>query len=111
VELALLPDLVLRPRVVLKVAHHGSATSTGPAFVAHVQPSIALVGAGRANPYGHPVRPVLDRLHAAGTRVFRTDLEGQVDVVTDGVEIRVNTFTGTRLLVKGEPRRREGAKE
>jgi competence protein ComEC len=99
VELTLLPTLDLRPRVILKVAHHGSLTSTGPAFVDHVRPLIALVGAGRANPYGHPVRAVLDRLHAAGARVFRTDLEGQIDVVTDGREISVSTFTGTRLRV------------
>ncbi|HEX5634314.1 MAG TPA: ComEC/Rec2 family competence protein, partial [Gemmatimonadales bacterium] len=107
VELALLASLDLRPRVILKVGHHGSATSSTPAFINHVRPLVALIGAGRANPYGHPVPAVLDRLHEVGTRVFRTDLEGQIDVVTDGHEIRVGTFTGTRLLVKSEPRRHE----
>jgi competence protein ComEC len=100
VERDLAGELALRPRVVLKVAHHGSATSTSAAFVERARPLVALVGVGRGNPYGHPVVAVLDRLHAVGARVFRTDLEGQIDVVTDGREIAVRTFTGTRLLVE-----------
>jgi competence protein ComEC len=96
VEHALLATLDPRPLVVLKVPHHGSATSSSAAFIDHLRPAVALVGAGRANAYGHPVRAVLDRLHAAGARVFRTDRDGQIDLVTDGHTVDVETFTGTR---------------
>jgi competence protein ComEC len=94
VERELLPALDLLPTVVLKVAHHGSGTSSAAEFVERVKPSIALVGVGRANPYGHPVPYVLERLQNAGAEVFRTDLEGQIYVSTDGKALEVMTYTG-----------------
>ena len=97
VEQQLLPALDLLPTVVLKVAHHGSATSSAATFVEHVRPAIALIGVGRANPYGHPVPAVLERLRQAGTAVFRTDQEGQIEVTTDGREVRVKTLSGRRF--------------
>ena len=100
VEQSLLPLLDPRPLVVLKVPHHGSATSSSAAFLERLQPAAALIGVGRANPYGHPVRAVLDRLHGVGTRVFRTDRDGQTDVTTDGHALYVETFTGTRWRSK-----------
>ncbi len=64
----------------LKVAHHGSRTaSTGPMIQA-LQPSLAVISAGRGNPYGHPAAPTVDRLGASGARVLRTDLDGSVTV-------------------------------
>ena len=63
---------------VLKVAHHGSRTSTTPAFLERVSPRLALVGVGRRNRFGHPGAGVVQRLAASGARVFRTDLEGDV---------------------------------
>lgn len=94
VEQALLPRLDLLPIVVLKVAHHGSATSTGAAFLEHIKPAIALIGVGRGNPYGHPAPAVLARLRAVGAEVFRTDLDGQIDVATDGHRVDVATLRG-----------------
>lgn len=94
VEEALALDLL--PIVVLKVAHHGSGTSSTPAFVDLVRPALAIVSAGRANPYGHPVPYVLDRLHRAGAVVFRTDLDGQVDLATDGRTLSVGSHSGRR---------------
>jgi competence protein ComEC len=96
VEQSLVPLLAPRPLVVLKVPHHGSATSSSAPFLERLRPAVALIGVGRANAYGHPVPAVLDRLHAAGARVFRTDRDGQIDVVTDGHTVSVETFTGTR---------------
>ncbi len=96
VEGALLTALDLLPTVVLKVPHHGSATSSGAAFIAAVAPAIALIGVGRGNPYGHPVGRVLERLQAAGADVYRTDQDGQVDVATDGRTVAVSTWTGRR---------------
>jgi len=62
---------------VLKVAHHGSRTSTSMDFLAAVRPSMAVVSAGRGNAYGHPHPDALERLSAAAVpRVWRTDREG-----------------------------------
>lgn len=63
---------------VLKVAHHGSRSSTTPALLAAATPDLALVSAGARNPYGHPAPDVIDRLRRAGARVLRTDRHGMV---------------------------------
>jgi competence protein ComEC len=69
---------------VLKVGHHGSATSSSPAFVAAVAPSEAIVSAGCRNRFGHPNPATLATLAATGARVWRTDRDGAVRVTTDG---------------------------
>jgi len=74
---------------VLKVAHHGSATSTTAAFLAAVRPRLALVSVGAHNSYGHPDAEVLERLGAAGVPALRTDLLGTVIVRTDGTRLEV----------------------
>ncbi len=63
---------------VLKVAHHGSRTSTTQAFLEKVSPRLALVGVGRRNRFGHPGRGVITRITPAGAAVFRTDRHGDV---------------------------------
>ena len=68
------------PVHLLKVAHHGSSTSSSAAFLSQIQPALALVSAGRGNRYGHPTLQVIKRLQEAGARVLRTDLNGEVDV-------------------------------
>jgi competence protein ComEC len=74
---------------VLKVAHHGSATSTTPPFLAAVRPRLAVVSVGAHNAYGHPDPEVLRALRAAGAQVLRTDLAGTVVVHTDGHRLEV----------------------
>jgi competence protein ComEC len=74
---------------VLKVGHHGSRTSSTPAFVAAVAPSEAIVSAGRRNRFGHPSPDTLATLRRAGCRVWRTDREGAVTVTTDGTSLEV----------------------
>lgn len=69
---------------VLKVGHHGSATSTTPAFLDAVRPAVALVSAGRGNRYGHPHTVVVDRLEASGARILRTDRHGSVVIRANG---------------------------
>ena len=75
----------------LKVAHHGSATSTTPELLAAVRPRFAVISAGYQNSFGHPRKVVLDRLQAAEVRIYRTDLQGAVTFLLDGksVEARV----------------------
>jgi beta-lactamase superfamily II metal-dependent hydrolase len=75
---------------VLKVAHHGSATSSTAAFVEAVQPELAVVSVGANNPFGHPVASVVDRL-AAESAVLRTDEHGTIDISTDGNRVWVET--------------------
>ena len=61
------------PDTLLKVAHHGSRTSTTPEFLAAVDPSDAVISVGRGNTFGHPRPEIIERLAAARAHVFRTD--------------------------------------
>ncbi len=81
----------LGPCAVLKVAHHGSATSTTPALLEALRPSVALISVGAQNPFGHPDETVLERLRAAGVRVYRTDTQGTVELISDGTRLWVRT--------------------
>ncbi len=75
---------------VLKVGHHGSKTSSTPAFVAAVAPKIAVVSCGIRNHYGHPVPSTLVALRQVAGRVLRTDHAGAVTVTTDGSSLIVD---------------------
>ncbi len=66
---------------VLKVAHHGSRTSTGGEFLDAVAPRLALMSAGRRNAYGHPSPDVLERIGARGAAALRTDRHGRIEVL------------------------------
>ncbi len=68
----------------LKVAHHGSATSTIPELLAAVHPKYAVISVGTHNVYGHPRREVLDRLAGAHVLTYRTDTDGAVTFYLDG---------------------------
>lgn len=76
---------------VLKVAHHGSNHSSTDAFLRTVKPELALISVGVANRYKHPGEETLARLGSAGARVFRTDLDGEIRVLSDGRSLRVET--------------------
>lgn len=81
-------SLALRAEV-LKVGHHGSATSTTERFLRAVRPSIALVSVGAGNTYGHPSPRVLALLATNGATVLRTDRLGSVVVRTDGMTLEI----------------------
>lgn len=74
---------------ILKVAHHGSATSSTAAFLAAVRPRLAIVSVGSGNMYHHPNRSVMQSLAAFGAITLRTDRNGSVVVRTDGQRIDV----------------------
>lgn len=76
---------------VLKVAHHGSASSSTKTFLELVSPSIAVISVGADNDYGHPTRDAIDRLVAIGAKVYRTDQHGTITVTTDGTTLDVKT--------------------
>lgn len=75
---------------VLKVAHHGSNTSTIYPFLREVMPEYAVISVGENNEYGHPHEDTLSRLRDCGTEVYRTDESGEICFVTDGKEIKIN---------------------
>ena len=76
---------------VLQVPHHGSKTSTLPAFVRHVRPRDGIISLGAGNPYGHPHPDVLNTLADQHVRVWRTDVHGAVTISTDGSTYEILT--------------------
>jgi competence protein ComEC len=76
---------------ILKVGHHGSAYSSTPEFLAAVHPKIAIISCGLHNVFGHPSPLTLAALKSEGARVYRTDLDGGVSVVSDGASIRARS--------------------
>ena len=68
---------------ILKVAHHGSKTSSIKEFIDTISPKIALIGVGENNKFGHPNEEVLTRLKTRGTRIYRTDQNGEILVMVD----------------------------
>lgn len=77
---------------VLKVAHHGSGTSTSSRFLNQVNPVIAVISAGKVNPFGHPHPEVVRRLKSFPLQVLRTDRQGAVTIRTDGNYLRTSVF-------------------
>jgi len=71
---------------VLKVSHHGSKYATSADFLKRVKPAVAIVSCGEWNRYGHPSQAVLDRLRSMNTKLYRTDLQGEVTITTRGRE-------------------------
>jgi len=84
----------LRPTDVLKVAHHGSRTSSTEEFLSAVQPAFAVISAGFENSYGHPHPTVVARLREHHAAVLRTDLDGMITIRTDGRRFHVETYNG-----------------
>ena len=68
---------------VLKVAHHGSDTSSIEEFIEAVKPKVALIGVGKNNKFGHPNIDVINRLKDIGSRIFRTDENGEIIISVD----------------------------
>lgn len=70
---------------ILKVAHHGSKTSTTEEFIEAVKPEIALIGVGKNNKFGHPNEEVLDRIKNSGAKIYRTDESGEISVIVNNM--------------------------
>lgn len=89
-EAGVLGGLGLGPAHVLKVSHHGSADEQLPTLLQRVQPRIAVISAGRRNPFGHPTAGTVGALRAAVPTVLRTDRDGTVVLDADdrGVHVR-----------------------
>lgn len=78
------------PIDIYKVHHHGSSDSSSTRLLDEMQPRTALISVGQGNDYGHPTSSTLSHLEDVGARVWRTDLEGDVVVRSDGQSWTVN---------------------
>lgn len=76
---------------ILKVSHHGSTTSSTQEFLAKVLPDYAIISVGKNNPYGHPKESTLQKLSSIGAKIYRTDQNGTILIITDGKNINVQT--------------------
>jgi competence protein ComEC len=79
---------------VLKVPHHGSRYASGVRFLAAVAPRIAVISVGATNDYGHPAPQTLERLARRGAAIYRTDMDGDVTIETDGRSVTVRAARG-----------------
>jgi len=77
---------------VLKVAHHGSVSSTTIPFTIKNSPEAAVISCGKFNKYNHPSDIIINRLTKTGAEVFRTDTDGAVILETDGYEIDITNI-------------------
>jgi competence protein ComEC len=90
-------NLIGRAIDILKVAHHGSEDAGLPAQLLVLRPVVAVVSVGAHNDYGHPTQETLAALEAVpGLALYRTDLDGEITVESNGREIFVRTAHGVR---------------
>ena len=76
----------------LKVAHHGSKTSSTESFLNLVKPKVVFIGVGENNKFGHPNDSVIERLKEYTNLIYRTDKNGEICVILNKRKIRINTF-------------------
>lgn len=99
IERTLIPQLALQRIVVLKAAHHGSATSSSEDFIAAVKPAAVIFSAGRNNRFGHPAAVVVERFARRGVEMINTAREGAVFVETDGKSVEVYGWKTGRTTI------------
>jgi competence protein ComEC len=103
-----LTRLMPSPITVLKAAHHGSATSSTPEFLAATRPHAVIFSAGRDNRFGHPAPVVEARYRAMGAAILSTAGDGAVILDTDGRRVQITGWSSRRVVVLDSTRRRTG---
>ncbi len=88
IEKKILEEEITVDSDVLKVAHHGSKTSSIKEFLEKVGPAITVISCGRNNPYGHPHQKVLRNLENLAIKVLRTDQNGDIKITSDGQHLK-----------------------
>ncbi len=77
---------------VLKVGHHGSQYSSSQEFLDKARPKIAVIQVGKDNDFGHPSLRIIKKLERAGAEILRTDLNGTIKIISDGMKIQALPF-------------------
>ena len=80
---------------VVKVAHHGSKTSSIAPLIAATQPGFAVISVGQTSIFGHPNKEVVERWKASGAQVLTTGASGTITVTTDGRDLKVNSYVAS----------------
>ena len=80
---------------ILKVAHHGSKTSSIKEFINAVNPKYAVIGVGKDNKFGHPSEKTLETLNDKNVKIYRTDISGEIMIIIDGDIVKVKSFLNT----------------
>ena len=91
-EAWLVDHYILEKHTILKVAHHGSRTSSNEMFLSAMRPQISLISSGVNNRFGHPHQDVVERLRQFGSSIYRTNEEGAIILRTDGKRLKIDTF-------------------
>jgi competence protein ComEC len=91
-EVGMLGDAQPVGATLLKVGHHGSRFGSSPAFLRAAGPRVAAVSVGARNPFGHPNPAVLARLDGAGAAIYRTDLDGAVEITSDAARLWIRRW-------------------
>ena len=86
-EIEMLDSFELESVDFLKVAHHGSSTSSTDNFIKEVSPSIGVISCGYKNQYGHPHKSTLETLDKYNVKTYRTDMAGDLVFYSDGNKI------------------------
>jgi len=74
---------------IIKIPHHGSKSSSTEKFIKAVSPEIALIGVGKNNNFGHPNLGVINRLNALGIKIYRTDINGEIEIsINKGISVK-----------------------
>lgn len=80
---------------ILKVAHHGSKTSSTKECINAVNPKYAVIGVGKDNKFGHPSEKTLETLNDKNVKIYRTDISGEITIIIDGDSVKVKSFLNT----------------
>lgn len=85
-ELAAIKSGMTEPVNIIKAGHHGSKSSSSRQFISILKPEISVISSGINNQYNHPFPQVIDLFREFGANIYRTDSQGTVEFVTDGVK-------------------------
>ncbi|WP_315080345.1 ComEC/Rec2 family competence protein [uncultured Clostridium sp.] len=76
---------------VLKFGHHGSTTSSSNEFLKAISPQYGIISCGKDNSYGHPHKETMNKISQNGIKTYRTDLQGEITLISDGKNISIKT--------------------
>ena len=80
---------------VLKIAHHGSKTSSSDELIKYVSPNYSLISAGFKNKFGHPSKEILEKIRSYDSKILRTDINRAIILTSDGETVHLNNWNNS----------------